>query len=579
MPLLSLILICILIIAGLIVCSVWSSKHNGLIEYDGVGTGRYFLFKFLAQSLAGIIVLWLLVVQAAVYRILPFTLLASSRTSQDSGVLYNVALFPTNFLIPNVSCFRHGDFLLGAFFVIVWLCLFTVPLTSALFQTRLYTPASQGVWRWTTVQPVAWILIALYVLLIIALLLLIVRFTRRVTGLKWDPVSLADIFVLLHRSNSLSDFDRTRETPSRNSMLGYWSTSNRPQDVFYGIGKENAPLRRYSLEKGKLKAMPSEATGINRRNLDLESQRPTYESRLDSSQTDVHSAAVRYRWIPWFLRETFVVAWIVIALVLMIAFVVASFVHRAVQSGFLPLLPAPTTSLGFSPANFLYSFLPSFIGMVLFLLWQPIDMYFRALEPFGNLANTHGAKAENSLLLGYTANLPVEVTVKAAIARHYKVAWISFISLLSITLPILGGGVFTAQFFIASQDIREAACMPAYYALVVFVIVYALSFLVAWPTRKRHLPHDIRTLADLISFVYQSPLLSDAVFREPRSKVDLVTRLISALPWEKQGGVSTSPRYTFGVYAGRDGREHLGIDRLRGVRSGEKVGSRIGQMI
>ena len=109
--------------------------------------------------------------------------------------------------------------------------------------------------------------------------------------------------------------------------------------------------------------------------------------------------------------------------------------------------------------------------------------------------------------------------------------------------------------------------MPAYEVLVVFTVIYALSFLIIWPGRKRHLPHDIRTLGQLVSFFYQSPLLGDAAFKEPRSKIDLVTRLLGAPVGEK-----ARPRYACGVLFRRDGgREHLGIDRLERPGSGEML--------
>jgi hypothetical protein len=61
----------------------------------------------------------------------------------------------------------------------------------------------------------------------------------------------------------------------------------------------------------------------------------------------------------------------------------------------------------------------------------------------------------------------------------------------------------------------------------------------------------------MMSYLYQSPLLSDKILREPRSKTDLVTRLIVAPPSDRQ-----LPIYGFGIYVGRDGKEHLGIDRF-----------------
>ena len=561
-------------ITALIFCNVWASRHNGLWQYDGVGTSRYFLFQFLPPILAIIMILWLLVIQCAIQRILPFSVLSSDyKTRQNSKIFQDAALFPTNFLIPNVSCFRYGEPALGLCFFSFWLSLLTVPLQSGLFQTRYYTNEGEGVWRWTVVRPVGWTLLALYILLVIALVVLILRFRIRRTGLKWDPVSLADILVLFYRSNILSDFDGSEIPSARDSQraskmyrLGYWRTSERPNEIFYAIGEDHAIVREYSSEGDKAKAKMVAKTFADP-SMDLEGQRPVKTATLDSLQTNIHSPNLRFRWVPWFLTDTFVVAWIVIAIVLMLAFVIVSFVNRAVERGFLPLLAAPTTPQGFSPANFLYSFVPSLIGMILFLLWQPIDLYFRALQPFANLSNPRGTTAEQSLLLDHSACLPIEISIKAALAGHYKVAWISFISLLSATLPVLAGGVFTAQFFPRSNDVRMAASMPAYEALVVFIVIYALSFLIVSPGRKRHLPHDISTLGQLVSFFYQSPLLRDAAFREPRSKIDLVTKLLGAPVGEK-----APARYAFGVFFGRDGgREHLGIDRLQRIGSGEMI--------
>ena len=557
-------------IIALIFSNVWSSRHNGLWRYDAVGTSRFFLFEFLPQILASIIILWLLVIQNSAHRIFPFSALASGPSSQRSRALRSAALFPTNYMIPNFQCFKNGEPLLGVSYLFFWTALFTVPLQSSAFQTRLFRVDNQEVWMWTAVQPVVWTLVVLYALLVMALLLLLLSFARRGTGLKWDVTSLADILVLIHGSNSFTEFDGCETKVStrggfleKDYKLGYWCSSKRPKDVFHGIGEENAPIFRSSIDTNKADTDSPRRYLADSASMDLEAQRPREDTVLDSLREDIHSFTVRYRWVPWFLRDTFVVAWIVIAIILLIAFLVVSFVKNAVKMGFLPLLPAPTTSKGFSPADFLYSFIPSLIGMILFLLWQPIDMYFRALQPFASLGKTRGSTADHSLLLNYTACLPIEVTVRAALNGHLKVAWISFISLLSITLPILAGGIFTAQFFVARQEVRIAACMPAYYALTVFLIIYALSFFIIWPLRKRRLPHDIRTLADLISFFYQSPLLDDPAFREPLSKIDLVTRLLGTPLGEK-----ATPRYAYGVYVGRDRREHLGIDRWQRPGSG-----------
>ena len=549
-------------LVGLAFCGAYPRYHNGFDDYDGTGTSLFFVFQYLPQILSSIIVLWLFTIQSALHRIYPFIALSSGRGSGNSGVLYDAKLFPIHYLIPNLSYLRKGGPWLAVWSISFWLTMFTVPLQSCLFQTRYFS--DDGVWRWTSVQPIAWVLFVLYVLLILGLSALLLRFSHGETGLKWDPRSLADIMAIFHRSNILNDFEHSEieavvSRPPKDIRLGYWRYSRNEEETLYCIGDENAPVRRYSLEKGKMRPVNDQPP------LDLEAQRPgkpTYQGL----RVEIHNPALRYRWVPWFLRDTFVVAWIVMAVVLLIAFLILSFVNQAVEVGFLPKLPSPTTPQGFSPADFLYSFIPSFLGMILFLSWQPFDTYFRALQPFASLAHRNGSSAEKSLLLDYTACLPFEVTVKALVAGHFKVAWISFVSLISITLPVLAGGVFTAQYVRKIGEVRMAASMPGFEALVVFLVIYAFSFTFLFPTGKRHLPHDISTLGDLVSFYYQSPLLAEAAFKEPTSKIDLVTKLLGPPSDEK-----ISSRYAFGIYMGREGKLHLGIDRLVRPGYGEMV--------
>lgn len=575
LSLLGLLMICLLMIAALFFCNIWSTLHHGLWKYDGVGTSRYFLFQFLPQIFATIIIFWVFIIQNALLRVLPFSLLSGPGPRQNSNIFDDAPLFPNTFLIPNLYCFKHGEPAIGLCHLIFWLSLFTVPLQSALFQTRYYGNEMNHVWVWTAVRPIGWLLVVIYVLLVVAIVLVVLRFRTRKTGLMWDPISLADILTLFHRSNILYDFEGSEVTTAKDAKrvsksyrLGYWTTSNQRGEAFYAIGEDHAPVPRYAVEGGKIKAKAPANTFAAGKEYDLEAQRPPKPEISESLQRKVHSPALRYRWLPWFLKDSFVVAWIVIAIILMLAFVTVSFVGHPVERGFLPLLPAPTSTQGFSPANFVYSFVPSLIGMILFLLWQPIDAYFRALQPFANLSTTRGTTAEQSLLLDYSSSLPFEITIKAALAGHYKVAWISFITLLSSTFPVLAGGAFTAQFFPRTQDVRIAACLPAYNALVVFIIIYALSFLIVWPTHKRRLPHNILTLGDLVSFFYQSPVLNEDTFRDPRSKLDLVTRLLASA----SGAEKARPKYAFGVYFGRDGgREHLGIDRLQRPSSADML--------
>ena len=440
-----------------------------------------------------------------------------------------------------------------------------------MFQTELFDLGEARQWRWTSVKAVTWVLLVLYVLLIGAAVLLMLRFRQSQSALMWDPVCLADLIVLFQKSNVIADLDGSEisqsiraRIPPRPLRLGYWRTSQ-SADIFHTIGEENAPARRFSRERNaeNEKQMP----GFDSPSFNAEYQR---YSNAESFTRNIHSPFFRYRWTPFFLCDSAIVAWIVAALTLYLAFLIVSFANRAVSRGFRPhRLSTATNPHGFSASNFLFSFLPSLLGTCLFLAWQPIDTHFRAIQPFAHLSAPDGAPASRSLLLAYPSCYPIHITLLALRNRDYKVAWISFVALFSLTLPVLAGGVFTAQFF-DQREVRVAATLPAYYALCVFLGVYAFSFLVVWPKRKRYFPHGIDTLADYLSFLYQSPLLMERGFERPLSKEGLVEGLVGGGGKGKgkgtaQNGMETErggSRYVFGVYVGRDGREHLGIDRL-----------------
>lgn len=552
------ILYCLLMAAGVVFCNIWSHRHHGLWGYKELGDSRYFVMEFLPQILAMPIIIWTFVIQAAVYRTAPFAIMAAEKPL--GRVIQKLPILSRNFIFPDFTHFRHGEPMLGFSLFTIWLSnFFSIPLLSCLFQVKYYPVDGQSPWRWTSVQAIGWALVGTYGVLAIGLILLLARFARGWTGLMWDPTSLADLFSIIQRSNILHDFEHSETVPSvretldpRALRLGYWRLSGK-EDTFYGIGETDAPVRTPSLHQTE-KSRNNQQHSLARVCFDIE-----HQGRFGSDVFDHHlySPSARYRWTPWYLRKASVIIWTIIFIALFLAFVLVSFIHNAIEDGFAPRLPTLPSISAFSTSNFIYSFIPALIGNILFLIWQPIDVSFRALQPFVELSSPHGATAEKSILLAYPSSLPIQVTFQALLNGHYKVAWISLASVLFGAIPILSGGVFMALWFPSSNDIRISAAMPAFYALIVFCGVYAASFLTIFPRRYRYLPHDISTLADLMSFLYQSPLLTDKLLREPRSKTDLVTRLIVSPPSERE-----LPLYGFGIYVGRDGKEHLGIDRF-----------------
>ncbi|KAF2034402.1 hypothetical protein EK21DRAFT_97499 [Setomelanomma holmii] len=604
------IFLCVLMLAGLIFSAVYSNRSGGigLCDYGTFGDGRYFVFEYLPTLLGMVIFLWLIQIQTALQRIMPFVSMASNSFHRRSEAVF-LRLYPTQFLLPNTQHFRAGHRRIGVCYLVFWLFTWTIPLLASAFNVRY--GLDRSIWRWVAVQGVIWTVVALYISLIIALVVLMLFLIRNETGLKWDPRSLADVIALLERSNIMADYNGSETfengdwhlVANRADRIGYWTTTKRPNDVFYGIGEEGGEIRRFSVEQGRIREK-----GPEREYPDT----TRGDQNEFSIRMDIRSPGVRLRYLPWYLKDGPVIAWIVIAVILFVAFLVVSFVNSAVRFGFLPQVFARTNVGGFSASNFLYSFVPALIGQFLFLAILSLDYSLRVLQPYISLSSKGGATAETSLLVDYACRLPLSVTLSAMENKHFQTAVLSLVSLISISLPILAGGCFWTQYYDTESVVRVSADLPGYYALCFFLALYTLSLLALIPGRRRAaLPHRSNSLAEIISWVYQSPLLTDRAFARPQTKPDLVARLMGTTYMERTwsrslvnlvrpsrdnlradsptdpalgekkrarkerrelSGESADPwmiRYGFGIHVGRDGLEHLGIDRVRrGNRSG-----------
>src|SRR5204862_780826 len=122
----------------------------------------------------------------------------------------------------------------------------------------------------------------------------------------------------------------------------------------------------------------------------------------------------------------------------------------------------------------------------------------RRLAPFAAMSVPNGATAAKSLLLDYTYSLPLSVSIKAASNHHWKVALLSALSLINAVIPVLAGGIFWAQWYPGSLEVRIAAQPAGLYALCFFLGLYTLSFFLLLPGKKTNsLPHNARCLAEI----------------------------------------------------------------------------------
>lgn len=545
--------LCLLMIAALMFGAIYATHHDGLTDWAaGIYGPRYFVFAFLPQILAACLFLYVQCVMAAMTRIMPFTLMAMGDVSRRTNALF-LGMFPRSMLWPRWT----GSASINIANVFFWLSVFTIPLQGCLFSVTLVDDR----FVWTTVQGVAWTLFAIYLLILVAAGITGFFFFRRTTGVMWDPRSLADVIALLPSSNSLRDYagtdvmrnreDLRHRLADRSDRLGYWKTPNKDHGIFYCVGEEGASTRQYTLQAGKLTEKP--------------------RTVFDIEKAELYSTGTRFRHLPWFLRDACVVLWAVVGFFLLLALVVVSFLpSTAIRKGLPPLVPVLPNLAGFSPANFLYSFVPSIIGMLLYLFFQPIDMALRKLQPWAELGKPAGANAQNSLLLDYPACFPFSCSTKAFANGHYRVAILSFLSTLFLLIPVLAGGLFF-PLTTPANVVRMIPNLPSFYILLTLLALYLVALLLLIPRRyEMRLPHDIDCLAEIFSFVHGSQILADPAFQRPKSKADLETRLTGARNGWPPSVRGDRNRFAFGIYRGRAGGECLGIERL-GRRGAQEV--------
>ncbi|PKS09389.1 hypothetical protein jhhlp_004004 [Lomentospora prolificans] len=547
--------LCLFMIVALILSAAYSKQHDGLLAYPGTtNSGHYFLFRILPQLVGALILLYAQVMIITTLRILPFERMSRDDPLERHGAIFQ-RLYPKSFLWPHLV----GPMPIKVCIFVTWLLNFTVPLLSTLFGI-IYL---EGEWIWATVQGVAWTLVVFYIFYLVALGLLAWFWFGRVTGMIWDIRSIADMVPMLHYSNVNHTYYGTQGTVTRDQLefklreraidrLGYWqferpsTTAEEDQGGFlwWGIGaaQEHGNIDDYLSEKKKAKFYRADAESAH------------------SSLTQIPRALTpeaRYRYLPWCLRNVQMLAFVILGVIILVVLLVLSF-HPSTRltQGFWPRLPARPDRNAFSPANFLYSFIPSLLGLILFLLFQSLDMSFRPLVPWAELSNPEGSPAAKSMLVDYAACLPLQTTFKALGNGHYRMALISFLSTILIFLPILGGGLFMALTVSGTSDVRMFPSIPVFGVTLALLGLLVCGLAAMLPARGAYrMPHAVTSLAEIFTFITNEDITEDAAFRFPRSKTDLLGRLGVGREMDEQS------RWHFGTSPGRD--ETLGVRRLR----------------
>ncbi|KAI2639329.1 hypothetical protein GGS21DRAFT_507061 [Xylaria nigripes] len=545
--LLMLMTFCILMITALVFSAIYSIGRDGFTPYDGtIYGGQYFLFRVLPQLIGAALLIYAQCVINAMLRIFPFSAMASDDRRERHNAVF-LPLYPA-FLWPHL----FGPWNIWVPTLVVWLANFTIPLLSSLYTVVLV----DDVWVWSTVQGVAWTLVAVYTSLLLTTVSLFAYWRRRRTGMAmtWDARSIADVIFLSSQSNSLPQYWGLEMAATRSSMkkaldgtaerLGYWTTPDFPNNGFFwsfGVPTAEEDLELEKWDKKKLAAQRNKSRPVIFEN--MENQNEPW--------------AVRFRYLPWCFRDGQILLFVTAGTLLLIALIIVSFLHSTdLRNGFLPGLIAAPLAGAFSPADFLYSFLPSLIGLALFLGFQSLDLTLRILEPWGELAREKGSRAEKSLLLDYAACLPWQCTFKAIRYRHWRMAFVTFLTPLFILLPVLSGGLFMAL-TPPSGVVRVFPNVPIFALILTLLFLYLAALISLIPNRKKYrLPHAVTCLAEIMSFCCSDELRTDKAFNSGNlhRRKELEGALDCGKDWHRQG------RWTFGTGKNKD--ERLGIKRF-----------------
>lgn len=535
-----LMLFCALMAAGLIFSAIYSDSGDGLTPYPGsIYSGQFFLFRILPQILAAVILLYAQAVDSTSQRVLPFALMANEEPSVRYLALFRM-IYPQTFLLPAFN----GPWQAQLFNVATWLANFTIPLMSAAFTCIFHDHK----WVWAAVQGVVWTLVAIYIVLLVATTLLMVFWFRRWTGLRWDVRSVAHLLPLLNQSTTTKSYENVdviqRGTLFKAQLrdrhldrLGYWQNDGqRVGGMWYGIGSV--------ADEDELRGRQASYSVV--------AKKTSYVISPASSRDDLEAEAqyMRHRYQPFSLRDMTIVTGILVMVFVITAILVASFLpHTRIDRGFLPMLPARPGKGAFSAANFLYGFVPSLLGMVLFLLFQSLDLSLRMLQPWAELSKPSGALAQKSVLADYAACLPFQVTYKAVRNGHWRVAVVSLMATLFVFIPVLAGGLFMAL-TTGGGVVKMFPNMPVFGVLLALLFLLLGCLAMMLPGRRTlRLPHPANCLAELVSLCAADEAVRDPVFHGVRSAADLESRL-----GLDRADMREQTMWYFGVAAGRDER-------------------------
>ncbi|KAG4428122.1 hypothetical protein IFR05_016396 [Cadophora sp. M221] len=458
-----------LLILGLMITLLFKPRFKVLNQWG------YFFIQIFPAVVGTITASFLRGITVTLSRITPFLLCAS-----ESGTTTGKTILREYFPDPSIrDAFKTKSFILSYAWILFIFGSFILGFKASLLNTDMTDGYREAIVATWALYP----LICIYSFVALFMVVVILKMELAgSTGLRWDPVSLADHLVLFRHSNFMRFFEGT-DMASRDSMsnvlgglplrLGYWIRVDGTSSTYWhGFGM---------LERG-----------IN----ELESRTQPGAVRNVSHES---AQKLRYRSTYTNMKRVSMYIWTTIAFVLCGLFI-AALITNMVNGYDIP----------FSAdwASFLFSFVLTFVVSQFTWFWEDLDLFTRSTQPFMH-ADSPQPAAEN-LLLEYNCALPYIVTYTALTNRHWKVARISALAPLQRLLPILVGGSISVVDN-GNDTCKCSASLPLFIVIVIWLFVYVIliPYEILEAGYRRHLPRNYCSIADIISWTYASKLLNE----------------------------------------------------------------------
>ncbi|WQF76736.1 hypothetical protein CDEST_01750 [Colletotrichum destructivum] len=327
-------------------------------------------------------------------------------------------------------------------------------------------------------------LLVFYSIVQLYLLAIAAYLWKRPTGLRWDPVSIADILVLFRHCNFLNNFEGS-SIADRQSMiqqlgdirlhLRYWKREN--GDFWHGFGTVASDTRKISM--------------ISMKEL----------------------ALIRYNSAWSVANPVSVYVHFTLAFLLMILFILGvSITPELTPNRSYCWKPS---GLSRSHANLILDVVLTSVVGVLSDFWASLSIFVAHTEPLAQMASPKGGPAKHTLLLNYTSSfLPVKI-YDAFRNRHWKLVRVVLWELIQRSFPTLVGTsivVYSGYSGESSSSCVICFSMPLFIVVIVGLaacagsIVYELLLASVF----RRTPRDYLSIADIVSWSSTSSLLHPA---------------------------------------------------------------------